>query len=164
MATTARQRAVTTFTGFILTYGGEPITVGNTLFTVYTRPRLDRYAITTGTYSLRFEASCLAGNQINGRILDGSDFVYTGTASLSCDYEKNSSLELEIAPDRQLQARRSGRLVSVRVVDKLTGKPVGSGAVTLAIVDEACLRSASQMSRPRRGVLQIREGDSLHLP
>ena len=140
-------KSVGDFTGFILTYGGEPITVGNTLFTVYT-DRLDRYAITTGTYSLRFEASYIAGNQINVVYFDGSDFVYTGTASLSYDYEKNSSLELEIVPDKDSYKPGERATVTVRVVDKLTGKPVGSGAVTLAIVDEACFALGEQMYDP----------------
>ncbi|MGI6203341.1 MAG: Ig-like domain-containing protein, partial [Eubacteriales bacterium] len=139
-------KSVGDFTELVLAFGGEQVS-GKTLFTVYT-DHLDRYAITTGTYSVRFDESYIAGNQINVAYFDGSDFAYIGMASLNYDYDKNSSLELEIVPDKDSYKPGEKATVVVRVVDKLTGKPVTSGAVTLAVVDEACFALGNQYYDP----------------
>lgn len=131
----------------VLTYGGEPVKGGRALFTVYT-DKLERHAVTAGGFSLEFEESFIAGNQIYATYFDGTDFAYIGSAFLQYDYVKNSSLELEIITDKDTYKPGEKATVTVRVIDKLTGKPVTGGTVTLAVVDEACFALGEQSYDP----------------
>lgn len=135
-------------TEFTLKYGGEPVDGGRLLYTVYSDSR-DIVAVTgENKFSLEYKADYIAGMQLFAVYFDGSDFAYTGGANLSYDYQKNSSLELEITPDRDTYKPGETATVTVRVIDTATGKPVTSGGVTLAVVDEACFALGEQNVDP----------------
>lgn len=135
-------------TEFTLKYGGEPVNGGRLLYTVYSDSR-DIVTVTgENNFSLEYKADYIAGMQIFAVYFDGSDFAYTGGTSLSYDYEKNSSLKLEITPDRDTYKPGETATVTVRVIDTATGKPVTTGGVTLAVVDEACFALGDQSVNP----------------
>ena len=144
----ASPKSVGDVTEFALKYGGKQVEVGRLLYTVYTDTR-EKYAVTgEGRFMLSYEADYIAGNMVNIVYFDGTDFAYMGSASLTYDYAKNSKLELEIMPDRDTYKPGETATVTVRVIDTLTGKPVTSGKVTLAVVDEACFALGEQYVDP----------------
>jgi Large extracellular alpha-helical protein len=141
-------KSVGQLTDFAITYGDKKMTEGKTLYTVYTDDR-ESAKITFGSdYSLEYKSDYIVGMQLYYVYFNGKSFVFSGVASLYYDYAKNSSLALEITADKAEYKPGETATVSVRVTDKATGLPVGTGPVTLAVVDEACFALGEQTVDP----------------